>query len=120
MKFISIFIFMTAGVLFTSMASYAQKMDKGIKTEEFEVAGVCNMCKERIENGALIKGVKMAEWDKEKQLLKVVYKSNKVTLDDIHKAVAEVGHRTEKYEASASAYDNLPECCKYDDGIEKH
>ncbi len=108
------------GLLFALEPSVAIQKDKGEKSAEFKVFGVCGMCKDRIENGALIKGVKMAEWDKETQLLKVIYKPGKVTLDGIHKAVAEVGHSTEKVKAKQEAYDKLPNCCKYNDGVQKH
>jgi len=89
-------------------------------TAEFKVKGVCGMCKERIENGALIKGVKKAEWNKETGMITVIYNSKKVTLMDIHKAIAEVGHSTDKVEAKKTVYNKLPACCQYDDGADKH
>jgi hypothetical protein len=91
-----------------------------VKTAEFKVEGVCDMCKERIENGALIKGVKKAEWDKETGMITVIYNSKKVTIMEIHKAIAEVGHSTDKVEAKETAYNKLPACCQYDSGAEKH
>jgi copper chaperone CopZ len=94
--------------------------NEDVKTAEFKVEGVCDMCKERIENGALIKGVKKAEWDKETGLITVIYNSKKVTLMDIHKAIAEVGHSTAKVKAEKTIYDKLPACCQYDSGAEKH
>jgi mercuric ion binding protein len=36
-----------------------------------------------------------------------------VKLNNIHKAIAEAGHDTEKESAPDDVYDNLPECCKY-------
>jgi len=87
---------------------------------EFEVDGVCGMCKERIENAALIKGVKFAEWDKETQILQVVYRPKKVTELDIHRAVAEMGHDTPKVKATKEAYQKLPACCAYRDGVDPH
>ena len=91
-----------------------------IKTAEFKVEGVCDMCKERIENGALIKGVKKADWDKKTGMITIIYNSKKVTLMEIHKAIAEVGHSTDKVEAKKTVYNKLPVCCQYDDGAEKH
>ena len=78
------------------------------------------MCKQRIENGALIKGVKKAEWDKETGMITVTYNPDKVELIDIHKAIAELGHSTDKVKAKESAYKKLPLCCQYDDGANKH
>jgi len=100
--------------------SQAQEKTKKVETTEFKVWGVCGMCKDRIENAALIKGVKLAEWNKQTQMLKIVYTPSKVTLDDIHKAVAEAGHDTEKEKASDEVYKKLPKCCAYRDGVESH
>jgi len=99
---------------------FAQEKSKDVKTDEFEVQGVCGMCKERIENAALIKGVKLAEWNRETGILKVIYKPSKVNLISIHKSVAKAGHETNKEKANKEAYKNLPACCKYKDGIKKH
>jgi periplasmic mercuric ion binding protein len=113
-------IFMLAISLFLTVSLSAQDKKKKVETAEFKVKGVCMMCKERIENAALIKGVKLAEWDKETSLLKVVYNTKKTTLETIHKAVAEAGHETEKVKANEKAYSKLPKCCAYNDGVEKH
>lgn len=99
---------------------FAQEKQKKVETSEFEVQGLCGMCKERIENAALIKGVKLAEWNRETGMLKVVYKPTKVEFLDIHKSVANAGHETSKVKANMKAYNNLPSCCKYKDGLEKH
>ena len=97
-----------------------QKKEKETRTIEFQVSGVCKMCKTRIENGALIKGVKKVEYDGEKSLLTVIYRTDKVTEDDIHTAVANIGHDTDKVKAPEEAYKKLPGCCAYRDGVEKH
>jgi hypothetical protein len=78
------------------------------------------MCKKRIEKAALIKGVKMATWDKVGQTIKVVYKTKNVSEDDIHKAIAKVGHDTERFKGDDTKYDKLPECCRYRDGVDIH
>ena len=103
-----------------SVSSFGQEHSSKVKTESFEVDGVCGMCKDRIENAALIKGVKLATWDKETQMLKVVYKPGKVSIQEIHEAVAEAGHETKKVKANMDAYNKLPDCCKYKDGAVKH
>ena len=78
------------------------------------------MCEERIEDAALIKGVKMAEWDLETGQIKVVFVSKKVSEMEIHEAIAGAGHDTDKLNASDKAAGNLPECCRYRDGVQKH
>ena len=98
----------------------AQKKTKKIVTAEFKVEGVCKMCKERIENAALIKGVKLAEWNKETDTLKVIFNTQKTTLDKIHKSIAAAGHNTSELKGDDEAYKKLPGCCAYRDGVEKH
>ena len=87
---------------------------------EIEVLGVCNDCKERIEDAAYIKGVKFAEWNKHTKKLKVAFREDKIALDSIQKSIANIGHDTEKFKASEKAYNNLPGCCRYRDGVETH
>ena len=57
---------------------YARDKNKKVETVEFHVSGACGMCKDRIENAALIKGVKLTEWDKTTKMLKVIYNPKKV------------------------------------------
>ena len=97
-----------------------QDQVKKVETCDIQVTGVCKMCKKRIENAALIKGVKMAEWDKVGQSLKVVYKPKNVSEIEIHQAVANAGHDTDKVEASVKSYSKLPKCCRYRDGVKVH
>ncbi len=106
--------------LLLSISSFGQEKSDKVKTVSFEVDGVCGMCKDRIENAALIKGVKLATWDKETHMLKVIYKPGKVKLLEINKAVADAGHETKKVKANMDAYIKLPDCCKYKDGAVKH
>jgi hypothetical protein len=113
------FLILFVSLCFTFSTTVLAGSEK-VKTAEFKVEGICGMCKERIENGALIKGVKKAEWDKETSMITVIYNPKKVTLMEIHKAVAEVGHSTDKVKAEQSVYDKLPACCKYNDGVNKH
>ena len=98
----------------------AQKKAKETLTIKFQVSGVCGMCKDRIEKGTLIKGVKYAEYDQDKSQLKVIYRSNKVTEDEIHQAIADIGHDTDKIKAIEETYNKLPGCCAYRDRVEKH
>lgn len=90
------------------------------KTAEFEVKGVCDMCRVRIENAALLKGVKYAKWDKESKKVKVYFNSKKTSEKAIHEAIAQKGHDTSKVKAKDEAYAKLPDCCKYRDGVKDH
>ena len=93
---------------------------KKIETAEFKVAGVCKMCKKRIGDAALVKGVKLAEWNKDTQTLKVIFRTDRIKEDTIHDLVAKAGHDTEKVKASDENYKTLPDCCAYRDGVEVH
>jgi len=85
------------------------------KTEKFEVAGNCGMCKTRIEKAAKsVAGVSAANWDKESKMTEVTYDSQKTDIHKIHQAIAKAGHDTKMHKASAEVYDELPGCCKYE------
>jgi copper chaperone CopZ len=96
--------------LFTNTKISAQ--DK-FTTESFMVRGNCGMCKDRIENAVDIVGVKRAQWDEKTETLTVIFNPNKISLDEIHRAIAKIGHTTSLFKADADAYKNLHHCCKY-------
>ena len=57
---------------------------------------------------------KKAEWDKKTKVLVVVYDPARTSNDAIQKKIASVGYDTEKVTADMETYENLHECCKYD------
>lgn len=82
----------------------------------FTVHGSCGMCKERIETAAKrVPGVRTADWDQEKQMIHLQFDPSKTSADAVAKAIAKVGHDTDKYKADKAVYDTLPGCCKYRD-----
>ena len=82
--------------------------------ETLKVEGLCGMCKTRIEKAAKdIDGVARAEWDKATKKLTLEFDSDKTKVETISKAVARIGHDTEKDKANDNVYDSLPGCCKY-------
>lgn len=84
------------------------------KNEKFKVYGNCGMCETRIEKATMnINGVTSADWDKETKMIEISFSAEKVKLEDIHKAIAKVGHDTEKVKADDEVYNSLPGCCKY-------
>ncbi len=103
-----------------ALPAFSQSKAPKVATIEFKVEGVCGMCKTRIENAATIKGVKLAEWDQESSMLRVIYKTKKTNEEAIQQAVADHGHDTDKVKAKDDAYAKLPGCCAYRDGVEKH
>ena len=84
------------------------------KTEEIKVLGECGMCKDRIEEAMKVDGIAEAVWNQETKLLRVTYNPALITVDDIQKKIAAVGHDTEKYRADDAVYASLPGCCHYE------
>lgn len=100
--------------------SYSQDTKKEVRTDTIQVAGVCEMCEERIENAALLKGVKKVEWTPESHALIVVYRTDKVTIEEIAQSVADAGHDNEIMNTSEEAYDKIHSCCKYREDSHPH
>lgn len=110
-KSISLFI-----LVFLTQFSFAQTDSVAV----FDVLGNCGMCKKRIETAAKINGVESAVWDVKTKQLTAKYNAKKVSLQQIQKAVAGVGHDTPLIKADDDVYSGLHECCLYerDGGIE--
>jgi hypothetical protein len=87
-----------------------------IKTVTFTVKGNCEDCKERIENSADIKGVKICTWDEHTKVASVTYDTAKTDLFKIQEAIAAKGHDAGDVKGDKKAYNKLPDCCKYHDG----
>ena len=115
--FISIF---TISISAQEKTLSADRQASKIDTVKFEVKGVCGLCKDRIENAALIKGVKWVQWDKATDTLTVIYRVDKLEIIDVHKSIADVGHTTDKVECNIKAYNKLPMCCAYMGDATKH
>ena len=119
MKHILLYIIIPLMLMASGTAMGQEKLKK-IQTEAFIVEGNCDMCKERIEEAAFIKGVRSAEWNKIAQTLTVIYSTKKADLESIHKAVAKSGHDTEMMKATDEAYNKLAKCCQYRDKKDIH
>ena len=83
-------------------------------TTKFKVYGNCGMCETRIENAAKIEGVTSADWDVETKMLTVTFSPAIVKPGQVHKAVAAVGHDTDKERADDEVYAKLHGCCQYE------
>lgn len=104
-------LFTLVAVLFAT-AGFAQ--NKNAK-ETVEVKGHCDRCKTRIEKAAFgVKGVKDAKWDAATTQLTVVLDENKTSMEEVEKAVVNVGHDTANLRADDQVYTNLHHCCKYE------
>ena len=87
------------------------------KTETFIVKGNCEDCKERIENSADIKGVKICTWNTDTKVATVTYDPSKVSLTQVKQAIAKNGYDAGEIAGNTKAYNKLPGCCKYRDGV---
>lgn len=88
--------------------------NKNAEHVTFTVAGLCEMCKDRIEKAAMsVDGVSNAVWDMSKKDLNLDFDNKKTSLSAIHKAIAKAGHDTELFKADDATYNALPECCLY-------
>jgi hypothetical protein len=79
----------------------------------FKVQGLCGMCEDRIETALDVKGVVLADWDVESKSLRVVYKPQVLSEEQLHALVAGVGHDTDRLRATDDVYAGLHGCCKY-------
>jgi mercuric ion binding protein len=115
-SFIPYLVFVSLFVLIFQSEGKTQNKEKKKKyvTETFWVNSDCDMCKTRIEKACDLKGIRSAIYEKDKFLLTVVYRPDKISLINIHKAIALIGYDTSMQEASEEAYLALPDCCQYD------
>jgi len=100
--------------LFGMAANAQEKKNRNAKYST-EVNGNCDQCKKRIEKAALsVPGVKSAVWDMETRQLSLIVNEEKTSLESVENAIAKVGHDAGDKKATASDYENLHSCCKYD------
>lgn len=100
------------GIMLVSITTQAQQKNAKIT---FEVNGVCDMCKDRIEKATLqTKGVKFCSWDINSHQLSLIIDERKTDELTIQKNIAAVGHDTKEIKATYEAYNKLHGCCKYD------
>ncbi len=85
-----------------------------VKTDTIKVYGNCGMCKKRIEKAAKTEAVSSAAWSPDTKSMTITYDATKITLEEIQKKIAAVGHDTEMFKADDKVYEKLPGCCLYE------
>ncbi|SFC72077.1 Outer membrane receptor proteins, mostly Fe transport [Parapedobacter composti] len=105
----------TAGQL-----THAPVAEGADSTAIFEVAGVCGMCKSRIEQAAQAKGLETARWDAGTQMLSLLFDPAVYDVEAAKKRILAVGHDVAGHTADANAYRKLPACCHYHDENNVH
>ncbi len=115
MKKNSIIIALLFAGLFTAFSSKtnAAVTAGGKEKVVIQTSAVCGECQEKIE-GAVKKldGVKSADLNLDNKKLTVTYDPAKVKLDEIKKAVSDVGYDADDVKANPTAYEHLSGCCK--------
>ena len=107
---------MKLNIFLSLMLLFSFKSISQTKSTVIIVDGVCMMCENRIEKQAIDKkGIKLADWNLENRTLKLVYNEKHISVDEIHKFIASIGHDTKKEIASDEVYSLLDPCCKYRD-----
>ena len=102
-------------ICFLLVATFGFAQEKN-KKMNFEVDGVCEMCKMRIEKAALgVPGVKFANWDIPTKQLSLVVDERKTNSMAIKSALATAGHDTKELKATQEAYEAVHACCRYRD-----
>jgi len=107
------FLLSAALMLTFLLGSESGKAQSNTETTTFKVHGACVQCQQRIQKSLRIKGVKTSSWNVVTKMLTVTYNPSMVTLEKLHKTVADVGHDTELIKADDQVYKALPECCHY-------
>lgn len=114
--FINIFSFIVIS-LSIAFLSVANAQDS---TATFNVAGVCGMCKSRIEKAAGADGLKKAAWDAGNQSLTLTFDFDSYDVEAAKQRILAVGHDVEGRQADPIAYKKLPACCHYHDEKNVH
>jgi len=100
-------------MILVSAAAFSQ--DKKAETIKIKTSAVCDMCKDRIEQGlAYEKGVKKADLDVETKIVTITYNPSKTTPDELRKAISKLGYDADNVAADKTAFAKLPACCKKD------
>lgn len=98
----------------TTAAPTGNAKSQTLQHTTFRVSGNCDLCKTRIETATKsVSGVSSADWSDKTKMLHVQFNTAVTNSDAIQKAIAKVGHDTEKFKASDDVYKKLPECCLY-------
>lgn len=95
-----------------SSLGFSQEIKKKMTTT-IQTSAICGECEERIE-GKLnyVKGIVFAELDDETKIITIKYKTKKISLEEVKKAITDIGYDADDMKANATAFKALPSCCK--------
>ncbi len=97
-------------LFFSFSAAFAQEVRKVvISTPTVQ----CDMCKKRIENYvSREEGVKSVVVDFKKKITTVTFLPERINIEEIKTAIANVGYDADNISAEIDTYNRLPKCCK--------
>lgn len=107
------------GLAMTTLFTACQAQVRNAKTATVTISGNCGMCKKTIEQAALVKGVAMADWNKDTQRATITYDSTRTDADAILKRIAHAGYDNERYLTTDAAHAALHGCCRYERTLKK-
>lgn len=81
-------------------------------TKTILVKGECGECKENIEAALDLPGVSFAEWNEETKMLTVRFNDKKISENDIHSTISNLGYATDRLEANKTSQSKLSKCCQ--------
>lgn len=94
--------------------------DTTAKTETVSIAiptAVCGMCEKAIQKAVYaVEGVKDVTVDVDAKRTNVTFVSLQTNLAVIERAITEAGYDANDKKRNPDAYDQLPDCCKEDNG----
>jgi len=74
---------------------------------------VCESCSGKLEHELFFqKGITAIKLDDKAMTVTVTYKPDKITLDEIRKAISKLGFDADDVKADLTAYNKLDACCK--------
>jgi len=95
-----------------SGTSFSQSADKW-QTVTIQTSAECGDCETRIESALnFTKGVKFAELDMETKRVTVKFNQEKISLEELKKALNAIGYSADDFKASREQINQLPACCQ--------
>jgi len=118
--YIALLLLLPASLLTVAQESHNSIFTTSEGTASFEVAGVCGMCKSRIEKAAKAAGLENANWEVRTQLLTLTFDPATFDTAAAKARILAAGHDVDGGTADPSAYKKLPACCHYRNEMNVH
>jgi periplasmic mercuric ion binding protein len=103
----------TLFIILTLLVSSVSLGQTGKPTVVIHTSSECGTCKQIMEDKLnYVKGILFAELNMETKELTVKYNAKKITLDEIRKAISNLGYDADEVNANPEAVQKLPKCCQ--------